>query len=135
MLLFDECIQEPICAAMKTLGVESTDVRTEGLQRSKDDQLVAVAKRLGAIFVTYDLDFTSQALTAAMAREGICAVMIRRPKNSDYALVAEIILRYMRGWPELCGTGSVVISCNIRGSRARAIADLPWFRTSTPDAS
>lgn len=84
-----------------------------------------MAKAEGAIFVTYDLDFTTPALLAEMARQGVCVVMIRRPKKADLAQTAEIILRYMRGWPDLCGPEPTIISCGLRGSRARRVASLP----------
>lgn len=112
---------------MWTLGVAGTDVRREKLRGASDSQLVSATKRLGAIFVTYDLDFTSKPLFAAMAREGICVVLIRRPKGADLAHTAEIILRNMRRWPSQCGELPTIISCSLQGCRSRPVADLPWF--------
>jgi predicted nuclease of predicted toxin-antitoxin system len=128
MLLFDECIPAEVICALKTLEVASTDVRALGGHRTADKKLVAVAKKLSAIFVTFDLDFTTAPLLEAMAREGVCVVMIRRPKGADLAQIAEIILRHMRTWSALCGDEPTIISCNHRQSRARPVASLPHVR-------
>lgn len=124
MLLFNKCIPEEVCGAMRLLEVNCTDVRREGLSTSTDETLVAVARRLGAMFVTLDLDFTARALMAAMAAAGICVVLLRPPKGYDLAQLAEIILKHMRGWAGLCGTEPTIISCNLRGSRARPLGDI-----------
>ena len=125
MLLFDECIPAEVCHAVRILEIASTDVRREGLVGAGDKPLVAVAKRLGAIFVTYDLDFTSLPLYAAMAAEGVCVVLIRRPRLADLAHTAEIILRNMRQWPTDCADAPTIISCNLRGCRVRRVAEIP----------
>lgn len=127
MILLDECIQNEICAAMRLLDIGATDVRHEGLQGTDDADLVAAAKRLDAVFVTYDLDFTTRPLFAAMAAAGICVVLIRRSKLWDYAEVAEAILRYRRQWLEQCGDQPTIISCSLRnGCRARRVSELPY---------
>jgi hypothetical protein len=88
--------------------------------------LAIECRKLGAIFVTYDFDFTSTPLFAAMARERICVVLIRRPKRADMATTAEIIIRNFRRWPDLCGKEPTIVSCSIRGCRARRLKDLPY---------
>ena len=127
MILLDECIQEEICAALRLLDIGATDVRYEQLQGSSDKDLVAATRRLRAIFVTYDLDFTTRPLVAAMSEEGICVVLIRRSKDADLAEVAEAILRYRKQWPDQCGTEPTIISCSLRrGCRPRRVSDLPY---------
>lgn len=96
------------------------------MRGATDEQLALECKKHGAIFVTYDLDFTSTPLFAAMAKEGICVVLIRRPKGADLPITAEIIVRNFRRWPDLCGHEPTIISCNIRGCRAKRLRDLPY---------
>jgi predicted nuclease of predicted toxin-antitoxin system len=127
MLFFDECIPEKVCAAIRLLDIPSTDVREQGLRGAEDECLPAAALRLGAIFVTYDLDFTTRPLFAALASAGICVVLIRRSKGADLAEVAEVVLRYRRQWVKSCGAEPTVVSCSLRGGcRARRVADLPY---------
>ena len=111
---------------MRVLAVPSTDVRTESLQGATDTHLVSVAHRLRAIFVTFDLDYTTRPLYAAMVRHGVCVVLLRRPRGADLATVAEMILRFMRQWPGQCAEEAAIISCNTRGCRARPLRDLPY---------
>lgn len=126
MLFFDENISARVTFVMRALFVPSSDVRRLGRHRASDADLVRETKRLNAIFVTYDLDFTSKPLFAAMAKEGICVVLIRRPKGADLAKTAEIILRNYRKWPDLCGKEPAIISCSIRGNRLMRLRDLPF---------
>jgi uncharacterized protein DUF5615 len=129
VLLLDECIPPRVIEALKLLDVACLSVRERSGYRTPDKDLVAVAKRESAIFVTYDLDFTTAPLLAEMAREGVCVVMIRRPKKADPAHTAEMILRWMRVWPGLCGDKPTIISCGMRGSRARLVSSLPHLRS------
>ena len=52
--------------------------------------------------------------------------MRERGLSADVATTAEIILRFMRQWPDLCADEAVIISCNLRGCRTRRLADLPY---------
>lgn len=126
LLFFDECIPARVTFAMRALHIGSTDVRRAGLRGIGDEDLAKECKARGAIFVTYDLDFTSTPLFAAMAKEGICVVLIRRPKKADLAMTGEIIIRNFRRWPDLCGREPTIVSCNSRGCRARHLRDLPY---------
>jgi predicted nuclease of predicted toxin-antitoxin system len=126
LLLFDECIPEEVCSAIRVLQVPSTDVRAESLVGATDEHLVGVARRLSAIFVTYDLDFTTRPIYAAMVKQGVCVVLLRRPKGADLATTAEMILRFMRQWPDDCASEAVIISCTTRGCRVRKLSDLPY---------
>jgi hypothetical protein len=126
LLFFDECIPARVTFAMRALYIGSTDVRRAGLRGASDEVLASECKKLGAIFVTYDFDFTSTPLFAAMATEGICAVLLRRPKRADLAITAEIIVRNFRRWPDLCGHEPTIISCTVRGCRARPLRELPY---------
>lgn len=128
MLLFDECIPSEVVDAIALLEVPSRSVRGLGGHRTPDHELPAMAKAEGAIFVTYDLDFTTPVILAEMAKAGVCVVMIRRPKGADLAHTAEIILRYMRGWPAMCGTAPTIISCGLKGCRPRLVSTLPHIR-------
>lgn len=132
MLLFDECIPPALVKALQLLEVDCKDLRELRRQRTPDGEIVAIAKAEGAVFVTYDLDFTTPALLAEMARQGVCVVMIRRPKGADLARVAEIILRQMRSWPGLCGGEPTIISSGIKGSRARLVSSLPHLKSAAP---
>lgn len=126
LLFFDECIPARITFAMRALRIGCTDVRREGLAGTTDEQLATECKARRAIFVTYDFDFTSTPLFAAMAKEGICVILIRRPKKADMAITAEIIIRNFRRWPDLCGREPTIISCGIRGCRAKPLRELPY---------
>jgi predicted nuclease of predicted toxin-antitoxin system len=126
LLFFDECIPSRVTFAMRALYIGSTDVRRVGLRGASDEDLASECKKRGAIFVTYDFDFTSTPLFAAMAKEGICVVLIRRPKGADLAITAEIVVRNFRRWPDLCGHEPTIISCSVRGCRARQLRDLPY---------
>lgn len=128
MLLFDECIPPAVVEAMTSLEVECRSVGGLGRHRTPDEELPAVAKAEGAIFVTYDMGFTTSVILAEMAKEGACVVMIRRPKRADLAHTAEIILRNMRNWAAMCGSEPVIISCTVRGCRPRRVASLPHLR-------
>jgi hypothetical protein len=63
----------------------------------------AVAEPENAVFVTYDLGFTTAVLLAIVAQEGVCTVLIRRPKLVGFGHTAEIILRNVRSWPGMFG--------------------------------
>jgi predicted nuclease of predicted toxin-antitoxin system len=126
LLFFDECIAPRVTFAMRALHISSTDVRRAGLRGATDEQLAAECRLRRAIFVTYDLGFTSAPLFAAMAKEGICVVLIRRPKGADLAITAEIIVRNFRRWPDLCGHEPTIISCSTRGCRPRRLSELPY---------
>ncbi|MFN8521126.1 MAG: DUF5615 family PIN-like protein [Chloroflexota bacterium] len=136
MLLLDECIPVVVVKALALLEVPFEDVRALGLRGVDDQALAHRAQQAGAIFVTYDLDFTTQrALLAAMAAVGVCVVMIRRSKVRGASHVrhgqetAMLILRHFReDWPRSCGHEAVVISCSVRGNRARTLSSLPWYR-------
>ncbi len=136
MLFFDECIPEEVTAALRLLLVPVTDVRIEELQGRDDADIVAAAKARNAIFVTYDMDFTTtRPLVAAMAKAGVCVVLIRRSKvkgpsrSTHLPETALLVLRhYAEDWLEKCSSGPVIISCSLRGgSRARPLSTLPWF--------
>jgi predicted nuclease of predicted toxin-antitoxin system len=126
LLFFDECIPPRVTFAVRALYIGSTDVRRAGLRGISDTDLAAECKARGAIFVTYDLDFTSTPLFAAMAEQGICVVLIRLPKKADLAITGEIILRNFRKWPEMCGHEPTIISCSTRGCRPKRLHDLPY---------
>jgi predicted nuclease of predicted toxin-antitoxin system len=126
LLFFDECIPARVTFAMRALYIGSTDVRRAGLRSLADEALAAECKRRGAIFVTYDFDFTSQPLFAAMAKEGICVVLIRLPKKADLAITGEIVIRNFRKWSEMCGREPAIISCSTRGCRPKRLRDLPY---------
>jgi predicted nuclease of predicted toxin-antitoxin system len=126
LLFFDECIPPRVTFAMRALRIGCTDVRRAGLRSLEDEALAAECKARGAIFVTYDFDFTSKPLFAAMAREGICVVLIRLPKKADLAITGEIILRNFRKWPEMCGHEPTIISCSTRGCRPKPLRELPY---------
>jgi predicted nuclease of predicted toxin-antitoxin system len=132
VLLFDECIPPAVVQALQLLEVECKDLRELRRQRTPDGEVVAIAKAESAVFVTYDLDFTTPALLAEMARQGVCVVMIRRPKGADLAQAAEIILRQMRSWRALCGDEPTIISAGMRSSRARAVSSLPHMKSNAP---
>ena len=117
---------------MKALEIECLTVGGLGRHRTPDEDLPAVAKSQGAIFVTYDMGFTTTVLLAEMAKAGVCVVMIRRPKAADLAHTAEIILKHRRTWPSLCGAEPTIISSNLRSSRARLVSSLPHFRDQDP---
>lgn len=140
MLLLDECIPDEVVHALNILRVPSRDIRGLGLRGAEDADLARRAKAMDAIFVTYDLDFTTQpALLAAMAAEGVCVVMLRRSKvkgpsrDHDAQESMMLILRHFREeWPRLCTGGAAIISCNVRGSRARKLSEHPWFKDARP---
>ncbi len=117
--------------------VPVTDVRLESLQGHDDTEVVAAAKAMDAIFVTYDMDFTTtRPLVAAMAKAGVCVVLIRRSKvkgpskSTHLPETAFLVLRhYQEDWPGKCSSGPMIISCSLgSGSRARPLATLPWFK-------
>lgn len=128
MILFDECIPPAVVEAIKLLEVACESVGGVGRHRTDDEDLPALARSLNAVFVTYDLDFTTPVVLAEMAKAGVCAVMIRRPKGADLAHTAEIILRNMRNWESMCGSQPTIISCGVRGCRPRPVATLPHMR-------
>jgi hypothetical protein len=115
---------------MAALEVSCKSVAGLERHRTPDQDLPAIAKTEGAIFVTYDLDFTTSVILAEMAKAGVCVVMIRRPKAADFAHTAEIILRNMRNWSKMCGSEPTIISCGLRGCRPRAVSSLPHLRGS-----
>jgi hypothetical protein len=132
--LFDECIPPEVVTALATLGLPVQSVQGLGAHRTIDEELPAIARKLDAIFVTYDLDFTTQVVLAAMARAGVCAVMIRRPKGADLADTAEIILKHRKAWPGQCGDEPSIISCNLSRSRRRALSSLPHLEPLTDES-
>jgi hypothetical protein len=126
MLLLDQCLEPAVTAALRTLGLDVTDTRLLGVPRATDEDLVSIARDLSAVFVTYDSDFTTTALLAAMAAAGVCVVRIRRPSGAPVFETAAIILRHHRDWLASMGEPAI-ISCTFKGGcRIRLIADLPF---------
>ena len=125
LLFFDERIPARVTFAMRALHMGSTDPRPAGLPASVDQDLATEAKARAAIFVTYDLDFTSTPLFAAMAKEGICVVSPAAEEGGPGHDRGDHHPNFRR-WPDLCGKGADHRQLQQRGCRAPTLRDLPY---------
>lgn len=128
MLLLDASVPAPIKDALRHLqvDVEHADdhIRPGG---HADEEIVALAKRLNAIVVAVDLDFTTRKqLFLDMAAQGITVAVLRGGSGPPMDVLAEMILYYRDFFYSQHDLEPSVISVKRPSARARALRTIQF---------
>jgi len=74
--LLDQNIRADTLEFLRTLGLDVTSTRELGLEQAADDEIVKIAQTLGAVTITFNMDFADIRFYPPSAHSGVIRLRI-----------------------------------------------------------
>ena len=103
--LVDECLPLDVTLALRSFGLDATDIVERGLRGIVDERVWALAAAEGRVLVTRDLDFPLR--IAGPRPAGL--VLLRAPDNSTAPQLGALVKSLFEQLPVEAAVGHIIV--------------------------